>query len=112
MTVFGGAAAARTPALSEASDDGDDAPSAPAAKRRRTGASGHAADNSGEDAEGQKEAAAGPFGLPLVDDSLPVMNKTNDPFEEAAIIRKACKIKVDGSDVPAPLRSFAELYTK
>lgn len=57
------------------------------------------------------EAATGPLGLPLIDEVIPRV-KTNDPFEEANLIRKALKIKVAGSDVPAPLRSFADLYVR
>ncbi|GIM09618.1 hypothetical protein Vretimale_13458, partial [Volvox reticuliferus] len=48
---------------------------------------------------------------PLVDDVIPKV-KTNDPFEEANLIRKALRIKVTGTDVPQPLKSFAELATR
>ncbi|GIL60887.1 hypothetical protein Vafri_15716 [Volvox africanus] len=48
---------------------------------------------------------------PLVDGVIPKV-KTNDPFEEANLIRKALRIKVTGTDVPQPLKSFAELATR
>ncbi|GLI66727.1 hypothetical protein VaNZ11_010667 [Volvox africanus] len=48
---------------------------------------------------------------PLVDGVIPKV-KTNDPFEEANLIRKALRIKVTGTDVPPPLKSFAELVTR
>ncbi|GLC75527.1 hypothetical protein PLESTF_001653500 [Pleodorina starrii] len=48
---------------------------------------------------------------PLVDDVIPQVS-TNDPFEEANLIRKALRIKVTGTDVPPPLKSFAELTTR
>eukprot|EP00198_Chlamydomonas_reinhardtii_P008439 XP_001697776.1 predicted protein [Chlamydomonas reinhardtii] len=48
---------------------------------------------------------------PLVDDVIPVVH-TNDPHEEANLIRKALRIKATGTDVPAPLKSFAELASR
>ncbi|KAG2482517.1 hypothetical protein HYH03_018562 [Edaphochlamys debaryana] len=57
-------------------------------------------------------AAAAPGGLgPLVDDVIPHV-QTNDPQEEANLIRKALRIKATGTDVPAPLKSFAELMPR
>ncbi|KAK9817077.1 hypothetical protein WJX72_009194 [[Myrmecia] bisecta] len=49
-------------------------------------------------------AAAAPEELPVV--------RTGDPFEEANVIRKQFRIRVAGSDVPAPLKTFDELGSK
>lgn len=117
VAVYGGSARARTAAteLNAADCEDEDATAAPAAKRRRTaaGAAHGVVEMSGEppQGEGPTELQVGPFGLPLIDEGLPQVN-TNDPFEEAAVIRKATKIKVVGTHVPPPLRSFAEVYSK
>ncbi|EFJ45762.1 hypothetical protein VOLCADRAFT_118300, partial [Volvox carteri f. nagariensis] len=74
---------------------------AAAAADRRRGGSGDATTS------GRRLADLGP----LVDDVIPTVN-TNDPYEEANLIRKALRIKVTGTDVPAPLKSFAELAAR
>lgn len=118
VAVYGGSARARTAAaeLNAADSEDEDATAAPAAKRRRTAAGtahGVVVEMSGDPpkGEGPAEPQVGPFGLPLIDEGLPQVN-TNDPFEEAAVIRKATKIKVVGTHVPPPLRSFAEVHSK
>ncbi|KAG2440629.1 hypothetical protein HYH02_010208 [Chlamydomonas schloesseri] len=77
-------------------------------------ARGHAAAAGKEDggAGGAREEPGDDDGLgPLVDDVIPVVH-TNDPHEEANLIRKALRIKATGTDVPAPLKSFAELASR
>ena len=83
---------------------------AAAGEESKEGSDGSGGDSDAE-AGDDEPAGSGGGGRPgEVDASCPRVT-THDVNEEANVIRKAFRIKVAGTDLPCPLRSFAELHS-